>query len=340
MFVECFPTQRQEAFLLGQRHAFEFWGGVTRMAVYDNLKPAVLQVLEGHSRREHEVFLHFQSVYRFEALFANVHAGWEKGSVENLVGYARRNYFVPLPEGADLEAINTSLRENCLCDQQRIMAGRIDPIASRLTFERAQLGPLPTYAPDPGPLAEVLVHSTGRVRFQTNDYSAPIQYAYQRLTLKADPFRVRLYVGAELVADHPRCYEKRQVIEDWRHYVPLLVKKSFAVPWASALRNADLPSSFEAARQDLLTRRSDGNREFARLLELCLTHPVEAVDAAIALARGQGDWGADTVRQLLRWAAEPDAAALPLDPARYPAYQGSTPSPNLSAYNRLLEVRS
>lgn len=85
MFVECFPTQRQEAFLLGQRHAFEFWEGVTRMVVYDNLKPAVLQILQGHSRREHEVFTHFHSVYRFEALFANVHAGWEKGSVENLV---------------------------------------------------------------------------------------------------------------------------------------------------------------------------------------------------------------------------------------------------------------
>jgi transposase len=64
MFVECFPTQRQDAFLLGQRHAVEFWEGVPRMAVYDNLKPAVLQVLQGHSRREHEVFLHFHSVYR------------------------------------------------------------------------------------------------------------------------------------------------------------------------------------------------------------------------------------------------------------------------------------
>jgi transposase len=85
MFVECFPTQRQEAFLLGQRHAFEFWGGVPRMVIYDNLKPAVLQVLQGHSRREHELFTHFHSVYRFEALFANIHAGWEKGSVENLV---------------------------------------------------------------------------------------------------------------------------------------------------------------------------------------------------------------------------------------------------------------
>ena len=64
MFVECFPTQRQEAFLLGQRHAFEFWGGVPRLVVYDNLKPAVVKVLQGHSRREHDVFLHFHSVYR------------------------------------------------------------------------------------------------------------------------------------------------------------------------------------------------------------------------------------------------------------------------------------
>lgn len=339
MFVECFPTQRQEAFLLGQHHAFEFWGGVPRMAVYDNLKPAVLQVLQGHSRREHDVFLHFQSVYRFEALFANVRAGWEKGSVENLVGYARRNYLVPLPEGADLEAINAGLRENCVLDQQRIMAGRTEPIASRLAFERTKLGPLPAHVPDLGPIAEVLVHSTGRVRFQTNDYSAPIQYAYQRLTLKADPFRVRLYAGEELVATHLRCYEKRQVIEDWRHYVPLLVKKSFAVPWASALRNADLPSSFEAARLDLVARRCDGNREFARLLELCLTHEVSEVEIALRQAREQGGWSADTVRHLLNFASAQEAAPLPLDPSQYPAYQAMTPPPDLTLYNRLLEVQ-
>jgi transposase len=339
MFVECFPTQRQEAFLLGQRHAFEFWGGVPRMVVYDNLKSAVLQVLQGHSRREHDVFLHFHSIYRFEALFANVASGWEKGSVENLVGYARRNYLVPLPEGANLEAINKELKENCLADQQRIMAGHTEPIASRLAFEQSQLGPLPAHAPDLGPVAEVLVHSTGRVRFQTNDYSAPIQYAYQRLTLKADPFRVRLYAGAELVADHPRCYDKRQVIEDWRHYVPLLLHKSFAVPWASALRHGDLPSTFEAARLDLVARRPDGNREFARLLELCLTHAVEAVETALLQARAQGGWSADMVRQLLNFASAADAPAPPLDPSHYPAYQGMTPPPDLSAYNRLLEVR-
>ena len=159
------------------------------------------------------------------AIFANIHAGWEKGSVENLVGYARRNYLVPLPEGAALEAINADLRASCLADQQRTMARRSDPIAARLAFERRTLGPLPMHAPELALVVEVLVHSTGRVRFQTNDYSVPIQYAYQHLTLKADPFRVRLYAGEQQVADHPRSYEKRQVIEDWRHYVPLLLKK-------------------------------------------------------------------------------------------------------------------
>jgi len=134
-----------------------------------------VQVLQGHSRREHDVFLHFQSVYRFEALFANVHAGWEKGSVENLVGYARRNYLVPLPEGTDLEAINAKLAASCVSDQQRTMARQTDSIAARLAFERRNLGPLPTYAPELALVVEALVHSTGRVRFQTNDYSVPMK---------------------------------------------------------------------------------------------------------------------------------------------------------------------
>jgi hypothetical protein len=141
------------------------------------------------------------------------------------------------------------------------------------------------------------------------------------------------------VADHPRSYEKRQVIEDWRHYVSLLLKKSFAVPWASALRHGDLPPTFEAARLDLVARRSDGNREFARLLELCLAHSLEMVETALAQARGQGGWSADTVRQLLNFASAPDALAPPLDPSQYPAYQGTTTPPDLAAYNRLLQVQ-
>jgi transposase len=338
MFIEVFPTERQECFLLGQRHAFEFWGGVARSAVYDNLTPAVAEILHGHTRVEQEAFRHFHGVYRFEALFANTAAGWEKGSVENLVGYARRRYLVPVPEAASLEDLNVRLRRACLEDQGRTMEGRVTPIADLLATERAALLPLPERPVEIGLLREVVVRATGRVRFETNEYSVPTRYVGQRLTLKADPFRVRLYAGAALVADHARCYGRGQVVEDFRHYVPLLLEKPFAVPFASALRNGDLPPQWEAYRQALVARHPDGNREFARVLHLCLTYSVPQVSAALDLAAANGSYSADAVRQLLAWADDAPPAAVPLDPRTYPAYQQAPARPNLDAYNRLLRT--
>lgn len=338
MFIAVFPTERQECFLLGQRHAFEFWGGVTATVVYDNLKPAVAEILRGHTRVEQEAFRHFHGVYRFEALFANTAAGWEKGSVENLVGYARRRYLVPVPEAASLEDLNARLRQDCLEDQGRTMEGRVTPIADLLAGERPALLPLPERPVDIGLLREVVVRATGRVRFETNEYSAPTRYAGQRLTLKADPFRVRLYAGEALVADHARCYGRHQVIEDFRHYVPLLLEKPFAVPFASALRGAALPPQWEAYRRALVARRPDGNREFARVLHLCLTYSVPQVSAALDLAAASESYSADAVRQLLAWADEPSPATTPLNPQAYPAYQQAQPRPDLGAYNRLLRA--
>ena len=343
MFLAAFPTERQDAFLLGQRWAFEFWGGVPKSVVYDNLKPAVAQLLRGHSRHEQQAFRHFHSVYGYEAVFANPHAGWEKGSVENLVGYARRTYFVPIPNAATFAELNALLLERCRADQHRVMAGiaHTRPIADLLAEERPQLVPLPAYPVEVGELREVLVRSTGRVRFETNDYSVPVRYVGSRLTLKADPFTVRLFASAELVAEHPRSYARGQIVEDFRHYVPLLLDKPFAVPFASALQHGALPPAWETFRQRLVTERAalglhDGNREFARILHLCLTHSVAEVSAALELAAASSRYSADAVRQLLRWADEPTPSREPLDPSRYPAYHLPQPRPDLAAYNRLL----
>jgi hypothetical protein len=126
--------------------------------------------------------------------------------------------------------------------------------------------------------------------------------------------------------------------------VRVLLEKPFALPFASAVRhalaNGDLPAHWERLRQDLVARRSDGNREFARILELAAMHPLAAVDAALLLAAEHPDWNADTVRHLLEWLKDPSAPVAPLDAVRYPAYQLALPLPDLQRYNRLLEVRS
>jgi len=168
----------------------------------------------------------------------------------------------------------------------------------------------------------------------------PLRYVARRVTLKADPFRVRFFVGEEQITEHARCYGRHQVIDDFRHYVPLLMEKPFAVPHAAALRQADLPAHWEQFRKELVARREDGNREFARILHLCLTHSVAEVSAALELAAAQGSWSAEAVRHLLHWAAAPEPPIAPLDPARYPAYQAAHPRPDLTLYNRLLAVQN
>ena len=59
IYLVCFPTERQECFLLGQRHAFEFWGGGAAASALFNLKPAVVSILTGHRGREEAAFSHF-----------------------------------------------------------------------------------------------------------------------------------------------------------------------------------------------------------------------------------------------------------------------------------------
>jgi len=339
IYLECFPTERQESFLLGQRHAFECWGGVPQQVVYDNLKPAVAAILAGHQRREQAAFTHFKSVYAFEAVFANPRAGWEKGSVENLVGFARRSFLVPIPRHPDLASLNAALHAACVADQARLMGGRAEPIAARLAEERVALLPLPAYPLEVGLLRTVLVRRTSHVRFQTNEYSVPVRYVGQQLSLRADPTMVRLFAGEEEVATHPRAYGRLGVIEDFRHYVPVLLEKPFAVPFASAVRESGLPPSWEAYRRELVARTPEGNREFARILALCLTHPTERVAAALDLTAGRSLYSADAVRQVLTWAAAPSQKAPPLDPARYPGYQQPASPPNLAAYNQLLQPR-
>ena len=119
-YVRFYPCERQAAFFDGHIHAFSFFGGVFRTVVYDNLTSAVEKVLKGKDRREQEAFRKFHSYYNFTARFCNVNSGHEKGGVEGLVGFARRNYMVPIPRAESLEELNEQILLSCLIPVKEI----------------------------------------------------------------------------------------------------------------------------------------------------------------------------------------------------------------------------
>jgi hypothetical protein len=96
-----FASQGQEAFMEGHVEAFRALGGVpTRHIRYDNLKPAVRQVLFGRGRLESQRWVAFRSFYGFHAFYCipGKEGAYEKGGVEHEGGRFRRNHLVPPPE--------------------------------------------------------------------------------------------------------------------------------------------------------------------------------------------------------------------------------------------------
>src|SRR5438552_1029028 len=239
-FVMCFPTQRQESFLFGHVQAFKHFGGVPARISYDNLATAVKLAMEkkGKERKriENRIFVTFRAHYLFESHFCTPRAGWEKGQVEHGVGFSRRNFMVPIPEAHSFEELNQLLLERCLQDDQRRVNRQTMTIGQAWEQERAYLRPLPSFEYDCSEMVTVRLTPYSQATFETNRYSVPVGKARREVTVKAYPFHVDIYEKAELIARHPRSYEREQDIFDPLHYLPLLEQRPGAFDYAAPLK--------------------------------------------------------------------------------------------------------
>src|SRR5690606_2724105 len=103
-FVWASLHEKLEAFLEGHVRWFAWVNGVVEKMVYDNLTPVVRKIVQGHEGRElSERFVALRSHYVFDSVFANPGAAHEKGSVENLVGYVRRDVLLPVRHVVSLD---------------------------------------------------------------------------------------------------------------------------------------------------------------------------------------------------------------------------------------------
>ena len=103
-----------EAFLDGHVSAFAFLGGVPQSILYDNTKLAVARILGDGRRKRTRAFTELQSHYLFDDRFGRPAKGNDKGKVEGMVGYVRRNFLVPVPSFESFDALNAHLERRCL----------------------------------------------------------------------------------------------------------------------------------------------------------------------------------------------------------------------------------
>jgi len=299
-FVMAFPTQRQEAFFEGQRRAFEWYEGVPARVSYDNLTTAVRKVLRGRSREEQNAFIAFRSHYLFASHFAMPAHPQEQGRVENLVGYMRRNYFVPVPEVESYEQLNRMLLARLLEDDGRLTTSKGMTVGDAWREEKTRLLPLPRFPFRCCVSRPVRANHLSMVNFDGNRYSVPVEYGFRKLNLHAFVWRIEIACGDRVIATHKRPYGQPQEVLDVDHYLPLLLLRPGAFPYARPVRQWQMPPVYREF-YEVLARNHNGYgiREFLQVLALGRLYGKEKVERAMLQSLQEGRVHAWRIRQLV-----------------------------------------
>jgi transposase len=299
-FVRAFPAETTEAFLEGHVRAFAYFGGVPTRILYDNTKIAVARILGGEERQRTRAFSELQSHYLFADKFGRPAKGNDKGKVEGLVGYARRNFMVPVPRVSSWEELNAHLEQECRKRRGRRLRGHTETIGERFERDRAAMLALPAAPYEACEKIAARVTSLSLVRYRGNDYSVPTCYGHRDVLVKGYVHEVVIACGSEVIARHPRSYEREAVVFDPLHYLALLEQKTRALDQAAPLAGWQLPVCYLQLRRLLEARlKKHGSREYVQVLRLMETFAMEEVTRAVEDALQLGTISFDAVKHLL-----------------------------------------
>lgn len=315
VFLQAFPRECSEAFLEGHRRAFEFFGGVPTRISYDNSKVAVGRITGTRERQVTSEFLRLKSHFLFAEHFCLVRRPNEKGHVERLLDFARKNFLVPVPRVDSLATLNARLTESCHRDLERQLRGKPSKKRELLDEERERFfHPLPTQSFESHRVVAAQANSLSLVRFDGNDYSVPTRFGHHPVTVVATVDEVRLVVNDQLVARHRRCWEKQQSMFDPVHYLALLERKPGGLDHARPLENWELPVCFGILRRRLEAELGGlGTREFIKVLRLLETHSVSALKHAVQRGLEIDATTSDALRLILEYQQERPVAVFRLD---------------------------
>ena len=300
-FHRAYVNEAQESFTDAHVRAFERFEGVPRRVRYDNLKTAVVKILEGRDRTENQRFIALGSHYGFESFFCEpgIDGAHEKGGVEGDIGWFRRIHLTPVPAFDTLADLNAFLERCDTTDLARWVTGRGPGAGGRIhdlaALERPAMWTLPTERFAAVTRLTVRVDTKARVCVRQCFYSVPARHVGGRVIVELGAETVTVTVDGAVVASHVRGVHRRSEILDLDHYLEVLWHRPGALPGATALAQARATGRFGPEHQqfwDLARRRNGdtaGTRALCDVLLLHRHHHTNHVIAGIRAALSIGN---------------------------------------------------
>jgi transposase len=315
-YVELVFNQRVETWLTLHRHAFEFFGGVPRRIVPDNLKAAIVKASwDGSDPQVQWAYRECAEHYGFMIAPCRPFTPQHKGKVERGVDYVKGNFLAGRGEGP-LSQANQEARQWCLTTAGQRIHGttKQKPLERFEQTEQAALQPLPQQPYDLASWKRVRLHRDCYVVFENAFYSAPFRYVGQHLLVRGSSQAVKLYTeDYPLIATHTRAQQPGERITLLEHLPPYKVE---GLVWNSELalaRAAEVGVATQQAVTHLLADRVvDPLPKVRRLLALADRDGTAELEAACARAVSHGDPAYATIKRILKQGLQGAGETTPL----------------------------
>jgi transposase len=334
LYVEFTLSQTMEQFLACHQNAFAFFGNrVPEKVMVDNLKSAVLRRISGEAPVFNPRYLDFARHCGFRIVACNKGKGNEKGRVESGVGYVKKNFLNGL-DICDFSALNPAARVWMdTVANVRVHGETHERPVDRLKQEQAALRAGPEQPYDVANVVVVRASPSFRIRWDTNRYSVPAEYAGRLLTLKVYPDRLCVYDGQTLIARHVRCWDRHRDFELPDHPKALLEQRRNAREQKLLGRFLSLSPQAEAYYKALAERRLNCAHHVQKIVALSEIYGVEATARAMADAFDYQAFSCEYIANVLesRTRLLPEPAALQLT-RRADLLELDMPAPDLSLY--------
>ena len=300
LFCIAYTRETLEMVLDAHVRAFEFFSGICRRGIYDNLKAVVTKVLMGKDRVFNRRFQNLASYYLFTTVACTPAAGWEKGQVENQVGLVRYRFFAMRRRFENLEELNEWLEGECrhqaiTAKHPELKEQTIDQIFAR---EKSHLLPLPASIFDAYHGNSARVSPQLLVNFDRNRYSVNAMAVGKTVEVRAYANRVIIVQDGTTVGVHPRHLGRDKVIYDPWHYLAVLEKKPGALRNGAPFKQWELPESMKEVRTALESRPT-GDRQFVAILSVVNRYGLKEVAQACSKALSDKTVSSDVILSIL-----------------------------------------
>lgn len=228
-FLQLNYGENMECLLEALQAIFEYLGGVPTEIWFDNASTMVTKIIKGGGRKIVDRFQRFCSHYRFKPVFMNPESGWEKGNVENKVGYLRRNELVPIPKFNSLKEKNIELLSACEKDMEREHYDKKCMISELFLEDKEALIPLPATRFDTAGYGSARTDSYGRFTLDEGKHRYSVSPAFYNSTInyKLTSYEVVVMdLDMHEIVTHRRLYgEDEPESMDWIPYLKYIARK-------------------------------------------------------------------------------------------------------------------